>query len=1242
MTGMWGPTTGVRRLTGILIAAVLAAMLFAPRASAATTTINFDTPVISGSNSPQAGPVLGDQYQAQGVVFAASFPAIAGTAPFNACGGNVYRDTAYAHSGHQVGYSFCQAHGEDFDQDANISGEIADLTNSVSVYAGSPKVKVNGIQYGGGGQTTTLTGYNTNGAIVERDSATVGTTAGTLLSITDPQTAIAYFSVSGPGSTSVPLEIDDLSFEVPATPPPPQIAINPIDPTATSGAQGQTLSVSVSVDRYSGADDPVTLAISGLPAGVTLTGGQTIPAGSDSTTLTFAIAPGAHVASSAFTLSASTADASNPPSLHGTFSVTAGLILVLAQSSITSAPCASSTVVMSAQQYAPGSSTLTVSGSGDTTGLTTSVHRDTTDDDATLTLTSNGTGGSGTATYTITLADGSVPTATATLTVNRVGLAAQGLYVTQGTQFDNGQLIPSGTGTSGGNYSGVTLVAGKTTVVRLYVDPGTTTGVAGAVAQLSIYRNGHLLGTLDPDYGPLNSSGGAEATLPNANAGPGEVVTDKELESNANAYTFTLPDAYTYTLGAPNPGTGFYYPQGQTVTLVGTALPSASGVQTNGCHSSDTFTLNNLQFREVGQNYDPQIEPFPMTVNGKQPPPPEQVFQDASAVTPLPDFPGLGIEPYFATIDITDIANSTQGPCGQSGPTNAAACANNKNSAVLGRLENATSSYPGSFSHAVGVNLGVARGLTNGVPGQYSVVDGTANYRPLTSVAHEVFHEFGVLHASNSCGGGAGGFGEPWPPDQAGHLNGIGLNTTSEPYQFVANGVPETLNGSTFTIKNAYDFMSYCSTYIGADDPGNWVSPRNWQQLVSTFGVGPTADTARAAHAARATSHGASVAAPLAAVAAVDPQRLSVLGFVTSTGLDITSVGPQVGAPLPPGNANDSYTLTAVGAGGHILTTVPMAATTGGHIDGPTPLPLVQVTGEVPARGVDSLRVADNGSVVATRTRPAKAPRVRILAPRAGARVGKGTTVAVHWRTTDPEHLPLTTFVDYSRNGGRTWRTIFTGPNTGRLALPSFFFTASRMARVRVRVSDGFNETMAVSPRFVTLGAPPKVTILTRLARGMRIAGDAHLQLSGHAVDQAAQILSGRQLRWYDGSWLLGTGDAISAGPLPSGVDHLRLVARDPSGRTATATLTVTVSPVALPFLRLKLPARVSADARTLTFTASASLPTTLRVGRSVVQLTTRTRKFVLKITRGRTPMLLALSATANGVTTPFAAQIKR
>ncbi len=1227
---------GLARWALTALAAGLLFALCAPAAWASTTTIDFSTPVIPGTNSPQAGPGLGDQYEAQGVVFAASFPAV-GSQIEDPCGGELYRDTANAYSGDQVAFSFCQAHGENFDNDANIEGEIPDLTDAVSVYAGSPAVTINGIQYDGGGQVTTLTAYNTDGKAIAHDTVTVGTKADTLLSVSASGQQIAYFSVSGPAATSVPLEIGELSFEVPATPPPPQIAINPVASGFTQGAQGQTLSVPVSIDRYAGADDSITLAIGGLPTGVTLTGGQTIAADSESTTLTFSIAPNAPASHTQYTLTASTGDASAPPAEQGTFTVTDGLVLSLSQGSIASAACSTSTITIYAQQYATGTMSLSVSSQGDTNGLT-DVLSGIKDGQATLTLASNGTGGSGTATYKLTLSDGNVTPQTATLVVNRVGLTAQGLYVTQGTQPDSGELLPSGDGFSGGDYAGVTLVDNKTTVVRLYAD---ATGAPAVSGLLYGYQYGKPLpgSPLAPDYGPLDANGNPEVTLPAAHPDTDEIVPDSELESNANAYTFTLPNSWTYTTAA-----------GAPVQLVGEVQPTGA-VLTSGCHASDSFTLNNVTFDEVGNNYNSVIYPIAMTVNGVFPPLPYQVFTDASAVTPLPSG-ALEVLPYLASVDITAIANTTQGPCGlnpsatgvysQDPLTNAsetagAACADIKDADVLNSVESFVQNYEGgelNGPHVIGVNLGVARGLTNGVPGQYSVVDGTANYRPLTSVSHELFHQFGLQHASAACGGA----GVSWPPDQQGYLDGIGLNTTSEPYQFIAAGSPDF---SPPNRAQAYDLMSYCA-HAGGDDPNTWVSPRNWQNLISIFGIGccQAADAASAASAAPKTAPRAD---PLAALAQVDPARLSVIGFVTRAGVRITSVGPQVGAALPSGTSADSFTLTARGSHGQLLATVPMAATTGGHIDGAAgPLPIVQLSGEVPAAGVDSVQLADDGTVMATRKRPARAPSVRLLSPRAGAKVGAGRTVLVRWRSTNPEHLPLTVVLDYSRNGGRAWRTIFVGPDNGRIALDSFFFTASKDARVRVRVSDGFNETEAVSGRFTALGAPPQVAILTRFSKRIRLAGDARVQLTGTAIDQQAQVLKGRSLRWFDGPFLLGTGTAISAGPLPAGVNHIRLEARDPTGRTASAALTISVSPVKLPFLKLRIPGHVGRGARKLTFRGAASIPAVLRIGGHSFKLSTKARSFTLRISRGRTPLLLALSVTTHGVTTPFAVKVTR
>ena len=1231
-------------------------------ASASTTTINFETPALSGSTSPQAGSLLGSysQFASDGVQFASYFSPIESEIPGEPCGGELYRDDANAHSGDQVGFSFCGPEGENEFSNANISGQILNaatglgsLTDSISVYAGAPKVTINGIKYGGGGQLTTLTGYNTDGGVVKTDSATVGTKAATLLSITSSSTDIAYFTVSGPGDASAPLEIDDLSFEVPATPPPPQIALNPVAVGFTTGSQAQTLEVPVTIDRYSGADDPVTLAISGLPDGVTLTGGQTIAAGSDSTDLTFSIAANAQVTSSTYTLKASTADAATV-SEQGTFTVTAGLVLTLSQSSISAAACSATTITVYTQQYVPGTLSLSVSPQGNTSGLSDSLST-ISNGEATLKLASNGTGGSGTATYKFTLSDANVTPVTATLVVNRVGLTAQGIYVTQGTQPDpsDHDLIPSGTAESGYPYQGVTLVANKQTVVRLYADATGSPAVSGL---LYGYQDGKPLpgSPLQPDYGPLDSSNNPEATLPPAAAAGGEVVPDSELESNANAYTFTLPNSWTFATLPASP-----------IQLVGQVAPTG-GVLTSGCHANDSFTLNDVPFSEVGNSFNSVIYPLAMTVNGVFPPNPGQVFQDAEAATPIAAAQFV-VLPYLASVNITGVANTTQGPCGlnpsatavySQDPLNSSAsetagqaCANIKDADVLNLVESFAQGYQGgefNGPHVVGVNLGVARGLTNGVPGQYSVVDGTSNYRPLTSVTHELFHQFGLQHASAACGGA----GVTWPPDQQGYLDGIGLNTTSEPYQFIAAGSPDFASPLS---AQAYDLMSYCA-HAGGDDPNTWISPRNWSQLISNFGINccDAADVWQQAlsrfglHRSEQPDLAGVVRArtqaadPLAAIASVDPARLSVIGFVTAGGVAITNVGPQVGPASPSGTPADSFTLTARGANGQLLADVPMVGTTGGHIDGAAPEPLAQISGEVPVSGVQSIQIENNGQVVASRVRPARAPRVSFLSPRAGAVVGARRTVLVKWRSTNPEHLALTAMLDYSRDGGHTWRTVYVGPDTGRAVLRSFFLTATRRARLRVRVNDGFNESVAVSGRFVALGAPPQVTIWTRITRGLRISGAARVQLSGQAIDQAAQVLSGRSLRWFDGSTLLGVGSAISAGPLPAGVNRIRLLARDSAGRTGSATLTVRVSPVRLPFLTLEIPRSVYRYSKLLTFRAAASVPAILQIDRHSFRLARKLKRFSFRIGSSGASLLLACRVTANGIATPFVVRTTR
>ncbi len=58
---------------------------------------------------------LGGQYSAEGVTFN---PNVRSLPIPEDCGAELRNDPAHARSGAQVAYSFCQAHGEDFDEES--------------------------------------------------------------------------------------------------------------------------------------------------------------------------------------------------------------------------------------------------------------------------------------------------------------------------------------------------------------------------------------------------------------------------------------------------------------------------------------------------------------------------------------------------------------------------------------------------------------------------------------------------------------------------------------------------------------------------------------------------------------------------------------------------------------------------------------------------------------------------------------------------------------------------------------------------------------------------------------------------------------------------------------------------------------------------------------------------------------------------------------------------------------------
>ena len=272
----------------------------------------------------------------------------------------------------------------------------------------------------------------------------------------------------------------------------------------------------------------------------------------------------------------------------------------------------------------------------------------------------------------------------------------------------------------------------------------------------------------------------------------------------------------------------------------------------------------------------------------------------------------------------------------------------------------------------------------------------------------------------------------------------------------------------------------------------------------------------------------------------------------------------------------------------------------------------------VPATGAAGVQVVKDGAVVAERRRSAHTPRARILSPGRGARV-RGRTTTVRWRASDADRDQLAVSLDYSGDGGRLWRTLFIGPDRGRVALPTRLLTGSRNARLRLRANDGFSETATLSGRFLSAGAPPVVSIVTP-SKASTIRADATLVAAGSAYDDGNRRLSGRRLTWRLGRRVIGRGAEISATDLPAGRRRLQLDARDHRGRIGSSSVSLRVLPVTPRFIELSAPPAITRTARRVRVRVLTNVTATLRIGRQRFLVSRRPRMISVRVAPGRRP----------------------
>ena len=341
-----------------------------------------------------------------------------------------------------------------------------------------------------------------------------------------------------------------------------------------------------------------------------------------------------------------------------------------------------------------------------------------------------------------------------------VGIA--GMEVTQAVQTASASDVSA--------YAPVGLAELGKTIVRVYATsrrklpalPALGRAPATPVVTLRAFRGGAGLagGPLLPDFQPSSVPVSTKPT-----------VTLAERMSSTSAYEFTLP--WQWTIG--------------TVSIVAEINPlglEPSIPECRLCRADNVSHVDGVSFRRVSRM---QIFPAMLTIDGQKPkyfPDPSGAFDGMRATSPLP----LDVQPYQAFIDVSDLANLTKVPVLPNCPMNFPVCPTDtrvvdrteRTADALARLSDWAGLTHNSGQFLVGIvpnGKGIG-GITNGGGQLYSRVQPVAvveDERPLTSVAHELNHGIGRVHADLTCGGNddkTKQVGEPWPPNNDGALDG--------------------------------------------------------------------------------------------------------------------------------------------------------------------------------------------------------------------------------------------------------------------------------------------------------------------------------------------------------------------------------------------------------------------------------------------------------------------------------------
>lgn len=207
--------------------------------------------------------------------------------------------------------------------------------------------------------------------------------------------------------------------------------------------------------------------------------------------------------------------------------------------------------------------------------------------------------------------------------------------------------------------------------------------------------------------------------------------------------------------------------------------------------------------------------------------------------------------------------------------------------------------------------------------------------------------------------------------------------------------------------------------------------------------------------------------------------------------------------------------------------------------------------------------ILKGGTQIGLQRATASVPTVTVLAPNGGEALGTDS-IDLQWTGSDPDGDALSYTVQYSANGGRSWRTLAANVRVTALTVPRSALAASTQGRLRVMASDGFwSATDDSNGVFAVANNAPRVFI-TGPGTDAAYFGSQLISLDGEALDPEDGTLTGTRLVWRTNrsTSSLGSGNqiAVRASQLAEGLHTITLTATDRGGATTTTSINIVVA----------------------------------------------------------------------------------